>query len=123
MGRMKELFMDQQEQQRFEATLNAYDGPREDPEDAYYAQMAEENAMWDQVAEEHDAHMQSVLDSGIPVHLLESYGYPGNLNIIDELPWTCQVCSDPVATGNEYCGQECGKVYHERKRNEKDLPF
>lgn len=129
MGKMKELFMDQQEAQRFQDAMNSYDGPEQDPEDAYYAQMAEEHAMWEQVAAEHDAYMQSVLESGIPVELLDAYGYHSNPHIIDELPTTCRVCGEYTAPGNEYCGTECKEVYHKSISNSgtvegpEDLPF
>ena len=126
---MKELFMDQQEAQQHHDALNHYDGPLQDPEEVYYAQMAEEHAMWEQVAAEHDAYMQSVLESGIPVDLLDAYGYYSNPHIIDELPTTCRVCGDYTAPGNEYCGIECKEVYHKPFSNSgtvegpEDLPF
>lgn len=126
---MKELFMDQQEAQQHHDALNHYDGPLQDPEEVYHAQMAEELAMWEEVAQQHDAYMQSISESELPVHLVEMYGYPAGVHIIDELPTTCKVCGDYSAPGNEYCGIECKEIYHKSISNSgmvegpEDLPF
>jgi hypothetical protein len=114
MGKMKELAMQLREQEMQEP-IPGVDFPIHDPEDQY----------WEERAREHDEFMMDVSLSGYPSHMVDLYGTPTrNEVIIDELPWSCQVCNDQVAPGNEYCGQECREIYHERKRNEKeDLPF
>ena len=120
MGRMKELAMQLREQEMREP-IPGVDFPIEDPEDHYWAERMRE----------HEEFMMDAEMSGYPRHMIDKYGEPemsfyidNNDELVDELPWTCQVCNDPVAPGNEYCGQECAKVYHERKENEReDLPF
>ena len=112
MGKMKELAMQLREQEMNEP-IPGVDFPIQDPEDQY----------WEERMREHEEFIMDMQMSGMPSHLAEMYGTPNRV-IIDELPWTCQVCNDPVAPGNEYCGQECAKVYHARKENEReDLPF
>ena len=88
------------------------------------AMQLREQEMWEDMSRAHDEFMMDVAMSGYPSHMVDMYGEPTrNEVIIDELPWTCQVCNDVVAPGNEYCGKECADIYHERKKKEDDLPF
>ena len=88
MGRMKELFMDQQEAQGYNPHVDS-DGPLIDAEekhlqDLYYAELAEELAMWEAVAADYDNYMESVRESGLPIHLVEMYGYPAGTTSDDQ---------------------------------------
>jgi hypothetical protein len=132
MGKMKALLMEQQEAMGYPGMFD--DGPMRDPEeqhleDLYYAELAEELGYWEDVASEYDAYMESVRESGFPIHLVEMYGYPRASGITDELPCVCRVCDDYTAPGNEYCGTECREIYHKvisnrgKAEDSDELPF
>ena len=85
--------MEQQEAMGYHGMFD--DGPMRDPEEQhlenlYYAELAEELAYWEAVASEYDAYMESVRESGFPIHLVEMYGYPAGTRSDDqdeELPF------------------------------------
>jgi hypothetical protein len=89
MGRMKEVFMEEQERRGYDAETMQEDDLRAIAEqryleEQYYAELAEETAYWEEVAANYDNYMQSVRESGLPIHLVEMYGYPAGTTADDQ---------------------------------------